>query len=1698
MKTPNCFSSNVIRAIFLIAFAFTSMSVSAFPLPPAGTPLLGDPQFQACFDEQAMANDWASTEDVTLLSCPSRGIRDLAGLEVFTNLLDLNLSHNQIEFAFPIDQLTQLEVLNLSHNRLQDINPLNSLFNLRELYLSGNRPSDTNAPGVSLVTVNPVIQNNIELTHLGVGGMPIDYLDQLATFDLSQVFSQKLIDLDIRNTGISDVYALSRAPFLRVLNASGNQLQSTNGIDQLPQLEVLDLSHNPLFDVYQLRFIQSLKQLNLSSNRQLLEDQVRAIVLNNPGLTHLSLAEIRLPNLDWLPVPGQSGQFDLVELDISHSGNFVHLNQLNQYPNLRLLRAAGNGLEDLWPLGNLMQLEVLDLSDNKLPFIYALDFLNNLTQLNLSGNNRLQASNVTSVIQSNPALTHLGVSGISLGDLNWLPAPGPQGQFSLQELDISEIGNLVDLGQVSQYPELRVLKASGNKLQGMWGGALLPQLQVLDVSDNQLSNLFELQFNTSLSQLNLSGNTRLPFNEVQAMIQNNPGLTHIGIAEIKLNDLQWLPPVGPQGEHDLLELDISNTGDYFDLGILDRYPNLRVLKAAGNHLRIAYPVGQLSQLEVLDLSSNQLWDIVALQSLTRLRELNLSDNQSSDIYSPGIDLVTLNQVIGNNPDITHLGVGGVPIGRLDQLATFSSYSTASIKLVELDVSNTGIDNADPIATAQNLRALRASGNQLDATHFLYSLTQLEVLDLSHNRLYDIVTLGNLNSLRQLNLSGNHRLQLADVQNVVYSNFGLTHLGLADIRLSNISWLPGGSSGVYDLIELDISNTGSYDDLIPLESYFNLRVLKAAGNRVSSVLGIQQLSQLEVLDLSSNNLQDIYPMFPLASLRQLDLSGNSGLLPADVQAFVHANPELTHISVAGITFGSAAWLPDPGPQGEFDLLEIDISNTFSNYSILTDVHEYPNLRVLRAAGNGLNYMPGIDFLTRLEELDLSDNQLWEASHLLALHDLRRLNLSGNNALQLAQVKAIVEGNSGLTHLGVAGIAMPDLNWLPQVGPQGEYNLQDLDVSNTGLLDLGVLSRYPDLRVLRASGNQLQTIYFGQLMPIEVLDLSNNQLWDVFGLSDLDNLRELYLSGNQPSDPNLPGVDLATVNQVINDNPELTHLGLGGVPIGDLNRLPLFGPGNEVGLNLVELDISNTGITDFFRILELPALQVLNVSGNQIIDSFVFTLLLQLTELDLSNNDLEYVLPLGDLVNLSLLDLRGNNNTQCAELDELELRLTAEVLLRPASCIVGLLPSVNILSPAQGANYYSTEQIFFMAVAGDFEDADLSGQIQWSSDLTGPIGTGHMFDLALSAGDHVITASVVDSDGNAASHSVTISIETNTAPTVTIDSVQDGAVFQAGDSVVLSGTAMDTEEGDISPTIQWQSSRNGAIGVGASIQVPLDPGDHTISASVTDGTGATTVTTVSLRINELPYLALLAPADDSIFQQGDTVGLAASANDPEDGDLGDLIQWSSDLEGSIGNGTQINSILVVGEHRITASITDRDGATNTRTITVIINSLPQIELISPASGSLFMLQEAVKLGATADDAEDGDISGIIQWSSNLDGNLGSGGLLTTNLSLGTHSISASVTDSAGGIHIVSTEIVVDQIDLDVTVSGTGTRQKATLIWSGSRTDVDIYKDGRLRRTGDPSGTRTFRFKNQAVFKVCEQGTDYCSVDVTVQTN
>ena len=64
----------------------------------------------------------------------------------------------------------------------------------------------------------------------------------------------------------------------------------------------------------------------------------------------------------------------------------------------------------------------------------------------------------------------------------------------------------------------------------------------------------------------------------------------------------------------------------------------------------------------------------------------------------------------------------------------------------------------------------------------------------------------------------------------------------------------------------------------------------------------------------------------------------------------------------------------------------------------------------------------------------------------------------------------------------------------------------------------------------------------------------------------------------------------------------------------------------------------------------------------------------------------------------------------------------------------------------------------------------------------------------------------------------------------------------------------------------------------------------------------------------------------------------------------------------------------------------------------------------------------LAGSARDLEDGDLTGQIVWTSSRDGRLGTGGLFTTQLSVGAHTITASVTDSYGNKRSVQVTITV----------------------------------------------------------------------------
>jgi hypothetical protein len=78
-----------------------------------------------------------------------------------------------------------------------------------------------------------------------------------------------------------------------------------------------------------------------------------------------------------------------------------------------------------------------------------------------------------------------------------------------------------------------------------------------------------------------------------------------------------------------------------------------------------------------------------------------------------------------------------------------------------------------------------------------------------------------------------------------------------------------------------------------------------------------------------------------------------------------------------------------------------------------------------------------------------------------------------------------------------------------------------------------------------------------------------------------------------------------------------------------------------------------------------------------------------------------------------------------------------------------PAVTISSPSDWSEFPSGTIVTLSGSAIDAEDGDLSGSLQWTSDLSGALGSGRSLSVALPDGPRIITASVSDWRGNTGS-------------------------------------------------------------------------------------------------------------------------------------------------------------------------------------------------------------------------------------------------------------------------------------------------------------------------------------------------------------
>ncbi len=366
-------------------------------------------------------------------------------------------------------------------------------------------------------------------------------------------------------------------------------------------------------------------------------------------------------------------------------------------------------------------------------------------------------------------------------------------------------------------------------------------------------------------------------------------------------------------------------------------------------------------------------------------------------------------------------------------------------------------------------------------------------------------------------------------------------------------------------------------------------------------------------------------------------------------------------------------------------------------------------------------------------------------------------------------------------------------------------------------------------------------------------------------------------------------------------------------------------------------------------------------------------------------------------------------------------------------VNAAPSVTITEPEAGANVPQGELLTLVATAVDAEDGDVAHTLEWSSSIDGPIeGTGDTVSTSdLTPGDHVIEAVAHDTSGVEGRKSIAITI--NALPEVTISGPAEEAVFIEGDTITLSATATDFNDGDLTSSIKWWSDVDGPIsGSGANVSVStLSVGTHVLEARVTDSGGLTgrAFVTVVIDPNEEPVVVITSPANEASFPEEGVIRFTAVATDEEDGNLTDMIIWSSNLDGVLGvfGGDLSVSSLSSGTHLITATAVDSgfQAGSSSILVTVIGNKAPLVLITSPLQRSVFNIGDSIEFKAIATDIEDGDLTSEIAWTSSFEGPLApTGGVVNFDTLLaGEHYISASVFDSDEVIGLDITSIIVE---------------------------------------------------------------------------
>jgi hypothetical protein len=213
-----------------------------------------------------------------------------------------------------------------------------------------------------------------------------------------------------------------------------------------------------------------------------------------------------------------------------------------------------------------------------------------------------------------------------------------------------------------------------------------------------------------------------------------------------------------------------------------------------------------------------------------------------------------------------------------------------------------------------------------------------------------------------------------------------------------------------------------------------------------------------------------------------------------------------------------------------------------------------------------------------------------------------------------------------------------------------------------------------------------------------------------------------------------------------------------------------------------------------------------------------------------------------------------------------------------------PNASITAPANESGFAEGDAISFRGLVDDAQDPSEDLIIIWSSDIDGGLYEGNLSDADgyvefvtanLSAGNHIITLSVVDSDAEKATDTVKISV-TDLVDDPTIEFLRPTAADYGveGETFQFKAQVFDEQDPPGYLTVVLNSSYDGdvcspAAGsdgiVSCEVELSVQDKEHLVTYSVTDQEGFTGAATAYFLV--YPASAIDHDGDKFSEEQGD---------------------------------------------------------------------------------------------------------------------------------------------------------------------------------------------------------------------------------------